>query len=80
MERADHLYGGLTEVTCLRCGACVLVRKHSAQHTNIQWTAASVATCLEFKGKQSAFVPTCSSLHASIGEAVLRGRVSVPDG
>jgi hypothetical protein len=78
MERADHLYGGLTEVACRRCGACVRVRKHSAEHTNIQWNAASVQKCLEFKGKQSAFVPTCSSLHASIDEAVLRGRVSVP--
>jgi hypothetical protein len=80
MERADHLYGGLTEVACLRCGACVKVRKHSAQHTNIQWSGASVGQCVEFKGRQSAFVPTCSSLHASVEVAVHEGRVSVPDG
>jgi hypothetical protein len=80
MERADHLYAGLTEVTCRRCGACVLVRKHSAQHTDIQWTSASLRRCVEFEGLESACIPTCSSLSDSIGLAVREGRVSVPDG
>jgi hypothetical protein len=80
MERADHLYGGLTEVACRLCGACVRVRKHSAQHTNIQWSSGSVGRCLEFEGRQSAFVPTCSSLRDSIDLAVHLGLVSVPDG
>ena len=56
------------------------VRKHSPQHTNVQWTPGSVQTCLEFKGRESAFVPTCSSLRDSIDLAVVEGRVSVPDG
>jgi hypothetical protein len=80
MERADHLYGGLTDVTCRLCGACVQVRKHSPQHTNVQWMPSSVQTCVEFKGRESAFIPTCSSLRDSIDLAVLEGRVSVPDG
>ena len=80
MERADHLYGGLTDVTCRLCGACVKVRKHSAQHTNVQWNSGSVQVCVEFKGRESAFIPTCSNLRDSIGLAVAEGRVSVPDG
>jgi hypothetical protein len=80
VERADHLYGGFTEVTCRRCGTCVRVRKHSAQHTNVQWTSASVQSCVEFKGRESAFIATCSGLRDSIDLAVLEGRVSVPDG
>ena len=80
MERADHLYGGLADVACRRCGACVKVRKHSAHHTNVQWTSASVQTCAEFKGRESAFIPSCSSLRDSIDLAVLEGRVTVPDG
>lgn len=80
MERADHLYGGLTDVTCRRCGAWVKVRKHSAQHTNIQWSPTATGRCLEFQGRESAFIPTCSSLRDSIDLAVRDGRVSVPDG
>ncbi len=80
MERADHLYGGLTNVACRLCGACVKVRKHSAQHTNVQWTSDAVRTCVEFKGRESAFIPTCSNLRDSIEVAVTQGRVRVPDG
>jgi hypothetical protein len=80
MERADHLYGGMQAVTCLACGACVLVRKHSARHTNVQWSTAAVEECMEFKGRESAFVPTCSSLRESIEGAVRAGLVQVPDG
>jgi len=80
MERADHLYGGLTEVACRLCGACVRVRKHSARHTNVQWSSAAVAACAEFKGRESASIPTCLSLRDSIEEAVRAGRVRVPDG
>ena len=80
MERADHLYGGLTEVACRICGGCVMVRKHSPQHTNIQWSAAAVGKCLEFKGKQSASIPTCAGLGLSIDEAVQTGQLSASDG
>lgn len=80
MERVDHLYGGLQEVTCRECGACVRVRKHSPPHTIVQWTTAAVDACVEFKGHESARVPTCLSLRASIDEAVRAGRVEVPDG
>lgn len=78
MERVDHLYAGLTDLTCRLCGACVRVRKHSAQHTDVQWTPASVQVCVEFQGRESASIPTCSSLSDSIDLAVREGRVSVP--
>jgi hypothetical protein len=79
MERAEHLYGGMREVPCRECAARVLVRKHSARHTNVQWSTAAVAACLEFRGRASAFIPGCRRLGASIDEAVRDGLVEVPD-
>lgn len=78
MERADHLYGGMTPVACQRCGVEVMVRKHSARHTNVQWTAAAVSACPFFDGQPSALVPTCLDLRDSISKAVHDGRLEVP--
>ena len=71
-----------TQVACGRCGAVVEVAKFSLQHTSVQWTADAVLTCAEFgahvaDGGSSALVATCSSLRASIDDAVTNGRVEV---
>lgn len=79
LDERPWLYAG---VTCERCGALVEVAKFSPQHTSIQWTADAVLRCAEFAaaraaGRPSALVATCSSLRASIDDAVTDGRVEV---
>ncbi len=81
-DRRAHLHAGLTELACDRCAARVLVKKHSAAHTSIQWTAVAVAACTEFAataaaGRPTALVATCASLRASIERAVAEGRLAV---
>jgi hypothetical protein len=44
MDRADYLHGGLTPVDCGRCAASVLVKKHSLQHTSVQWGPEAMRT------------------------------------
>jgi hypothetical protein len=58
------------------------VAKFSPQHTSLQWTGESVATCQEFsshvsRGGSSALVASCASLRSSIDAAVADGRVKV---
>lgn len=78
----DYLTGGLREVTCARCGACVLAKKESAPHTSIQWTLAAVLSCAEFAprvaaGEQTALLRGCGQLSTSIEQAVREGRLEV---
>jgi len=70
------------DVECGRCGATVQVAKFSPQHTSVQWTQEAVLRCAEFAarvaaGEQSALVPTCVSLRASIETALADGRLEV---
>jgi hypothetical protein len=71
------LHDGLTPVDCARCGARVLVKKNSLQHTSVQWTTLAVASCPELHG---ATTPTCLALRDSIEHAVKVGRLAVLDG
>ncbi|KAB2341567.1 hypothetical protein [Actinomadura rudentiformis] len=69
-------------VTCRRCGACVLVRKNSLAHTEIQWTT-DTSGCPEL-GRSSvprslaSVLPTCAELRDSVEGAVREGRLPVP--
>jgi hypothetical protein len=82
-DRRDQLTGGLSPVRCAVCAATVLVRKNSAAHTSVQWTAAAVTGCAEFagaraEGRDSALVEGCHTLTRSIERAVHDGVVAVP--
>ena len=48
---ADDRRASAQSVRCARCGAAVLVAKFSPQHTSVQWTAASAASCAEFAAR-----------------------------
>jgi hypothetical protein len=68
---------------CAQCGNRVLVEKFSWQHTSVQWLSDS-ASCAEFKGSSDStettvHVNSCSALQESIRQAVLDGRISVPE-
>jgi len=70
------------EVECARCGAIVQVVKFSPQHTSIQWSQEAVLRCAEFAdrvvgGQTSALIATCTSLRASIDDALADGRVTI---
>ncbi len=78
----DERHAALQPVACARCGAAVLVAKFSPQHTSVQWTAAAVESCAEFRarsiiGTRSALIEGCASLRASIDAAVASGRLAV---
>ncbi|WP_067172608.1 hypothetical protein [Microtetraspora niveoalba] len=67
-------------LTCRRCANRVLVEKYSPIHTSVQWLGDARTDCAEFAGlaeagADSAFVPTCGALRASIDEAVRAGLV-----
>jgi hypothetical protein len=69
-------------VQCAGCGASVRVVKFSPQHTSVQWTAAAVRCCAEFRdraaeGTRSALVGGCGTLRASIDSAVTAGALVV---
>jgi hypothetical protein len=74
---------GLAPVSCTECGAEVGVKKNSARHTSIQWSAAAVRSCIELAagaGDTSGGVPLgCARLRGSIEAAVADGSLVVPD-
>jgi hypothetical protein len=78
MDLDDALRGGLAPVDCSHCGVRVQVKKHSLQHTSVQWTTAAVARCPALRG--GATTPTCQALRDSIEHAVKVGRLAVLDG
>ncbi len=75
MDRLEALHGDLTPVDCAQCGVRVLVKKHSPQHTSVQWTTHSCEALSD-----GARTPTCAALRASIEHAVKVGRLAVLDG
>jgi hypothetical protein len=80
--RADERYAAPQPVECARCGAIADVVKFSPQHTSVQWTAAAVGSCAEFRdraagGTASALVDGCAALRDSIDAAVAAGRLAV---
>ena len=69
-------------VECARCGATVGVVKFSPQHTSVQWSAAALGCCAEFRaraadGTRSALIDGCATLRDSIDAAVASGRLAV---
>jgi DNA-directed RNA polymerase subunit RPC12/RpoP len=78
VDRQESLHGGLAPVDCARCGVRVLVKKHSLQHTSVQWSASAVTSCPDLRG--GATTPTCLALRDSIDHAVKVGRLAVLDG
>ena len=36
-DREHYLRGGMTEIECRSCHACVSVKKTSPHHTSVQW-------------------------------------------
>jgi hypothetical protein len=75
---------GLNPVRCEACGVEVAVKKNSQKHTSVQWNAAAMAGCEEFReasavGKDSALILGCGRLKDSIDAAVRDGRLVVPD-
>ena len=90
-DRDHYLRGGMTELECRTCHACVLVKKTSDYHTSVQWNPDARARCVELtrireEGGNPALVPTCPRLSASIDHGVAEGIVpaespeSDPDG
>jgi hypothetical protein len=80
--RSDDRRGDGRPVDCARCGASVQVVKFSPRHTSVQWTAAAVECCAEFRaraaeGTRSALVGGCGALRASIDRAVTAGAVAI---
>lgn len=83
-DRRRYMVEGMTPVECGRCGAGVLVRKLTAQHTSVQWQDEPASTCPRFAQWSRSATPTalrdgCPDLGASIAHAVRAGRVEVPD-
>ncbi|GAC68460.1 hypothetical protein [Gordonia soli] len=90
-DREHYLRGGLTEIECRSCHACVMVKKYSSFHTSVQWNAEARGRCDELErirteGGNTAMMPTCPRLSASIDHGVAEGIVpgespeSDPDG
>ena len=80
--RVDDRRGSPQPVECARCGGCVDVVKFSPQHTSVQWTAAALECCAEFRaraaeGTRSALIDRCASLRDCIDAAVASGRLAV---
>jgi len=73
-DRREQLEGGLRPVECARCGACVLAKKNSPDHTSVQWTRDAVRTCPELgphaRDGSTAHVDGCPDLAATIDQAV----------
>jgi len=83
-DRRRYMVEGMVPVACERCGAGVLVRKLTAQHTSVQWQDEPASTCPRFAEWAQSATPTalrdgCPDLGASIVHAVRAGRVEVPD-
>ncbi|MFD3536221.1 hypothetical protein [Streptomyces sp. NPDC058664] len=69
-------------VECAACGNQVLCEKFSPAHTSVQWTADAAVVCAEFRdrtgrGGNTALIPTCRALRASIDRAVEAGTLPV---
>lgn len=90
-DREHYLRGGMTEIECRSCHACVLVKKTSPHHTSVQWNSDAEARCgrlaeVRASGGNPAMMPTCPRLSASIDHGVAEGIVpaqspeSDPDG
>lgn len=90
-DREHYLRGGMTEIECRSCHACVMVKKTSSFHTSVQWNADARARCNELErireqGGNTAMMPTCPRLSASIDHGVAEGIIpaespeSDPDG
>ncbi|MDL9936197.1 hypothetical protein QSJ18_05535 [Gordonia sp. ABSL1-1] len=90
-DREHYLRGGMTEIECRACHACVLVKKTSPFHTSVQWNGDARARCNELErirteGGNTAMMPTCPRLSASIDHGVAEGiipaqsPVTDPDG
>ena len=90
-DREHYLQGGMREIECRACHACVLVKKTSSFHTSVQWNADARARCNELErireqGGNTAMMPTCPRLSASIDHGVAEGIIpaespeSDPDG
>jgi hypothetical protein len=80
--RVDDRRASPQPVECARCGGCVDVVKFSPQHTSVQWTAAVLEGCAEFRaraaeGTRSALIDRCASLRDSIDAAAASGRLTV---
>lgn len=45
-DREHYLQGGMREIECRTCHACVLVKKTSSFHTSVQWNADARERCL----------------------------------
>lgn len=70
--------------SCKSCGTEVLVEKFSFHHTSIQWQPDAEDTCAEFRavveaGGRQVDASSCKAMRDSIAEAVLDGRISVPE-
>lgn len=77
-DKEHYLRGGLTEIECRACHACVMVKKYSPHHTSVQWTSQARDNCPEFKairaeGGNPAMLPTCPRMSASIDHGVSEG-------
>ena len=77
-DREHYLRGGMTEIECRSCHACVMVKKTSPFHTSVQWNAQARARCDELErirreGGNTAMMPTCPRLSASIDHGVSEG-------
>lgn len=82
-DRREQLEGGLRPVECARCGACVLAKKNSPDHTSIQWTSNAVENCPELSSRardgSTAHVDGCPDLAGSIDEAGRDPGLQVPE-
>lgn len=79
-DREHYLRGGMTEIECRACHACVLVKKTSPHHTSVQWNDDALARCGEIAairdaGGNPALLPTCPRMSASIDHGVAEGIV-----
>ena len=65
---------GMVPLACRHCGTEVLVKKNSAKHTSVQWTAEAMRGCTQY-----ATTLGCPRLRESIQAAVRDGHLLVPD-
>jgi hypothetical protein len=84
-DREHYLQGGMREIECRACHACVLVKKTSSFHTSVQWNADARDRCLGLEQMRAggdegngpllpgAMMPTCARLSASIDHGVAEG-------
>ncbi|MFM9377653.1 hypothetical protein [Gordonia sp. VNK21] len=80
-DKQHYLRGGMTPIECRSCHACVMVKKTSPHHTSVQWNDDALDRCNEIKqiraeGGNSALLPTCPRLSASIDHGVAEGIIA----